>query len=251
MTDILVSPFDNFFLFTIESQMNGMRVATDLSVYREAYLTFKDNENYAVRTKSSPLFGQDSARQGEVTFSVLSYDAKQARKIKTKTFLISVIRDYPDGAQDETVIFTGTWDLFELSAELEYNAATVGIEEKTQANVSRLQSLTSEKVILEAEIAVLETVISSKEIEKNSLETTLNANLAKLSSLQTSGLTNTGLALSDTASLPSDVAQEKGTKANVVVPITETEPSVIAALKRRGSLRRIMSTGDLTNINFK
>lgn len=250
MTDILVSPFDNFFLFTIESQMNGMRVATDLSVYREAYLTFKDNENYAVRTKSSPLFGQDSAKQGEVTFTVLSYDAKQARKIKTKTFLISVIRDYPDGTQDETVIFTGTWDLFELSAEIEYNAAIVGIEEKTQANVSRLQSLTGEKVILEAEIAALEAVISSKEIEKNSLETTLNANLAKLSSLQTSGLTNTGLAL-NTTSLPSDVAQEKGVKANVVVPITETEPSIIAAQKRRGSLRRIMSTGDLTNTNFK
>lgn len=250
MADILISPFDNFFLFTIESQMNGMRVATDLSVYREAYLTFKDNEDYAVRAKSSPLFGQDAAKQGEVTFTVLSYDAKQARKIKTKTFLISVIRDYPDGAHDETVIFTGTWDLFELSAELEYNAASVGIEEKTQANVSRIQALTGEKVILEAEITALESVISSKEIEKNSLETTLNANLAKLSSLQTSGLTNTGLALNST-SQPSDVTQEKGIKANVVVPVTETEPSIIAAQKRRGSLRRIMSTGDLTNTNFK
>ena len=251
MTDILLSPFDNFFLFTIESQMNGMRVATDLSVYREAYLTFKDNEDYAVRTKSSPLFGQDPAKQGEVNFTVLSYDAKQARKIKTKTFLISVIRDYPDGTSDETVIFTGTWDLFELSAELEYNAASTGIEEKTQANVSRLQSLTAEKVTLEAEIASLEAIISSKEIEKNSLETTLNANLAKLSSLQTSGLTNTGLAQSNETSQPTDVAQEKGVKANVVVPVTETEPSVIAAQRRRGSLRRILNTGDLTNTNFK
>jgi hypothetical protein len=77
--------------------MNGMIVATDLSIYREAYLTFKDSEDYAVRVKSSPLFGVDSARQGQLPFTVLSYDAQQARKIKQKSFLISVVRDYPDG----------------------------------------------------------------------------------------------------------------------------------------------------------
>ena len=231
--------------------MNGMRVATDLSVYREAYLTFKDNEDYAVRVKSSPQFGQDSAKQGEVNFTVLSYDAKQARKIKTKTFLISVVREYPDGKKDETVIFTGTWDLFELSAELEYNAASIGIEEKTQANISRIEALTSEKVTLEAEISELESIVASNEIEKNSLETNLNANLAKLSSLQTSGLTNTGLELNSSPSNPSDVVQEKGTKANVVVPSVDTEQSKIVAKKKRIAFRRIISVDETTNTNFR
>jgi hypothetical protein len=257
MDQILVSPFDNFFLFTIESQMNGMRVATDLSVYREAYLTFKDNEEYAVRTKSSPLFGKDSAKQGEVDFTVLSYDAQQARKIKQKSFLISVIRDYPDGTSDETVIYTGTWDLFEKSAELEYATASVGIEEKIQANITNIEALTAEKVTLEAEIAALEEIIASKEAEKSSLETTLNANLAKLSSLKTSGRTSEGLAQpgqgAQSMESPSESTVEKGVKANTVPVATVNQgrtPTEVMAAQRRGVWRGLI-INESTNNNFK
>lgn len=250
MKNILVSPFDNFFLFTIESQMNGMIVATDLSVYREAYLTFKDNNDYAVRVKSSPLFGQDSAKQGEVAFTLISYDAKQARKIKEKTFLISVIREYPDAASDETVIFTGTWDLFELSAELEYTTLSIGINQKIQENITTTESLSAEKTSLELEISTIETIISSKEIERSSLETTLNSNLAKMSSLKTSGRTIDGTAQSGsqtTEGLPSDIA-ETDKKANVVIPIP-TNAVEIKATAMRGSLRNIIS--ESINTNFK
>lgn len=240
MADILLSPFDNFFLFTIESQLNGVRVATDLSVYREAYLTFKDSDTYAVRIKSSPLFGQSSAQQGEVNFIVLSYDAQQARKIKTKNFLISVIRDYPDGTSDETVIFTGTWDLFEKSAENDYNALSVGINQTVQSNTSKIASLETERASLLAEIESLTSSVNSKEAEKVSLETTLNANLAKLSSLKTSGLTKEGLTPPGESS-PKDVV-EKEKKANVIVPTPEegVPASEAAARRRRGFVRRII-----------
>jgi hypothetical protein len=241
MVDILLSPFDNFFLFTIESQLNGVRVATDLSVYREAYLTFKDSDTYAVRVKSSPLFGQSSAQQGEVNFIVLSYDAQQARKIKTKNFLISVIRDYPDGTSDETVIFTGTWDLFEKSAENDYNALSVGINQTVQANTSKIASLETERASLLADIESLTSSVNSKEAEKVSLETTLNANLAKLSSLKTSGLTKEGLTPPG-ESQPQDVVMETGKKANVAVPTPEegVPASEAAARRRRGFARRII-----------
>jgi len=239
MADILLSPFDNFFLFTIESQLNGVRVATDLSVYREAYLTFKDSDTYAVRIKSSPLFGQTSAQQGEVNFIVLSYDAQQARKIKTKNFLISVIRDYPDGTSDETVIFTGTWDLFEKSAENDYNAVSVGINQAIQNDTSKIASLEAERSSLLAEIESLSSTVTSKEAEKVSLETTLNANLAKLSSLKTSGLTKEGLVPPGESS-PKDV-MEMEKKANVAAPTPEEGvPGFVAARRRRGFARRII-----------
>jgi hypothetical protein len=257
MVQILVSPFDNFFLFTIESQMNGMRVATDLSVYREAYLTFKDNEEYAVRTKSSPLFGKDPAKQGEVAFTVLSYDAQQARKIKQKSFLISVIRDYPDGTYDETVIYTGMWDLFEKSAELEYTADAVGIEAKIQANVTKIESLTAERISLEADIAALESIIASKESEKSSLETTLNTNLAKLSSLKTSGRTTDGLAQpgqgAQSMESPSESTVENNTKANTVpaaVANAGRTPTEVMGAQRRGVWRGLI-INESTNNNFK
>lgn len=249
MTDILVSPFDNFFLFTIESQLNGVRVATDLSIYREAYLTFKDNDLYAVRVKSSPLFGQDSAKQGEINFIVLSYDAQQARKIKTKNFLISVIRDYPDGASDETVIFTGTWDLFEKSAENDYNTLSVGIEQTIQNNTAKIAELEAEKSVLLAEIESLNSDVTAKEAEKSSLETTLNANLAKLSSLKTSGLTKEGLTPPAPAgeSTPQDAAVEKDQKANTVKPepVQGASASEVVGRRRRGFSRKIINVNTL------
>ncbi len=239
--NILVSPFDNFFLFTIESQLNGVRVATDLSIYREAYLTFKDNDLYAVRVKSSPLFGQDSAKQGEINFIVLSYDAQQARKIKTKNFLISVIRDYPDGTSDETVIFTGTWDLFEKSAENDYTALSIGIEQTLQANTAKIAQLEAEKAALLTEIESLNSDVTAKEAEKSSLETTLNANLAKLSSLKTSGLTKEGLTPPG-ESKPQDVVIEKDQKASTVkpVPVEGASASEAAGRRRRGLARRLI-----------
>lgn len=254
MNQILVSPFDNFFLFTIESQMNGMLVATDLSIYREAYLTFKDNEDYAVRAKSSPLFGLDSARQGQLDFTLLSYDAKQARKIKQKSFLISVIRDYPDASSDETVIYAGTWDLFEKTAEINYNALSGGIETKTKNNTDQIVSLTIERVTLEAAISALEAEVTAKESEKSSLETILNANLAKLSSLKTSGNTVDGKAsqnLQTADSTPSDVAiTETDKKANVIPTVIERSQTEILSAKRRGVFKNIIYNESSTN-NFK
>jgi len=237
--------------------MNGMTVATDLSIYREAYLTFKDSEDYAVRVKSSPLFGVDSAKQGQLPFTVLSYDAQQARKIKQKSFLISVIRDYPDGTSDETVIYSGTWDLFEKSAELDYNALSVGVEQKIKDDTAKIASLTAEKVTLEADIAALEAEVASKESEKSSLETTLNANLAKLSSLKTSGRTIDGLAKpgqgQQTADSPASDVVETAAKGNIVpvVPVTNGRtPTEVMALKRRGVYKG-MIINESTNTNFK
>jgi hypothetical protein len=258
MEEILISPFDNFFLFTIESQVNGVRAATDLSIYREAFLTFKDNEEYAVRVKSSPLFGQDSAKQGELPFTMLSYDAKQARKLKQRNFIISVIRDYPDGTSDETVIYTGTWAFFEMSAELEYNALSKGIGATIQANTSKIEELTGIKNTLLAEIAAQEEIVASLEAEKSSLETTLNANLAKLSSLKTSGRTIQGTSSPEQGaqtiqSQPEDTI-EKNSKANIVVPETNIEGRTAAqvAAQRRGLFRKLISTDEtIQNVNFR
>ena len=255
MVDILVSPFDNFFLFTIESQVNGARTATDLSVYREAYITFKDNDNYAVRVKSAPMFGTEAAARGEITFTVLSYDALQARKIKQKSFLISVIREYPDKTTDESVIYSGNWDLFEKSAELEYNAVSVGVQKNIDQDVADVNDLTKQKTVLTAEIAALQDTVTSKESEKSSLETTLNANLAKLSSLKTSGMTADGMTKpgqgpQTTESVPTD-SVDKGQKANVATAVPEViTPSEVAANQRRGAINRTFETSN-TNVNFK
>lgn len=258
MEQILISPFDNFFLFTIESQLDGKISATDLSVYREAYLTFKDNEEYAVRIKSSPLFGLDSAKQGELPFSMLSYDAKQARKLKQKNFIISVTRDYPDGTSDETVIYTGTWNLFEMSAEIEFNDLSRSINVTIETNVTKVENLTGERAILLAEIAALEEIVASAESEKSSLEVTLNANLAKLSSLKTSGRTAEGLSsplqgAQTTQSQPEDTI-EKSNKANIVVPETNVEgrSAALVAAQRRGLFRKLIRTDEMIqNTNFR
>lgn len=241
MADILLSPFDNFFLFTIESELNGLRVATDLSVYREAYLTFKDNESYAVRVKSSSLFETEEAKRGEVNFVVLSYDALQIRKIKSKNFLISVIRDYPNDNSDETVIFSGTWDLFEKSAENNYNRVASSQNVLIQENNIKIASLEAEKSSLLSDIESLNDITNSKEAEKTSLENILNSNLSKLSSLKTSGLTKEGL-ISNIQSLPNDVI-EKEKKSNIIVPspIEGLAPAETVARRRRGLFRRIIN----------
>jgi hypothetical protein len=235
--------------------VNGSQTATDLSIYREAYLTFKDNDNYAVRIKSAPLYGTDAATKGEISFTVLSYDAQQARKIKQKNFLISVIRDYPDKTSDESVIYSGTWDLFEKSAELEYNTVSAGVQANLSQDLANVDALTKQKATLTAEVAALQDAVSSKESEKSSLETTLNANLAKLSSLKTSGRTIDGMTKpgqgAQAMQNDTNASLESGQKANIAKVIPEVAtPSDVAANLRRGAINRTFTTTD-PNANFK
>lgn len=185
MADILINPFDNFFLFIIESQTNNKRVLTDLSGYKEAYLTFTDNNNYAVRIKSS--ISADTSVSGEINFTILSYNSQQIRKIKDRNFLISLIKEYPDKTSDETVIFTGTWDFFEYAAENNYNKLSSSIEKNVQAKKIKINRAEIEKTELQTAINKLEEEINSKELEKAALENILNINLAKLTSFKTSG----------------------------------------------------------------
>jgi hypothetical protein len=228
MADILISPFDNFFLFIIESQTSDKKILTDLSSYKEAYLTFKDNNNYIVRIKSNIV--QDSLKQGELNFTILSYDAQQIRKITDRNFLISLVRDYPDAVSDETVIFTGTWDFFEYNAKNNYDSTSKKIEKNIQAKTSSISKFETEKNELEIEINKLEEEILLKESEKISLENILNTNLARASSLKTSGF------------IDEESQQVSENKSDILSNQSNIVPSVISsneliAIKTRGLVK--------------
>jgi len=228
MADILISPFDNFFLFIIESQTSDKKILTDLSSYKEAYLTFKDNNNYIVRIKSNII--QDSLKQGELNFTILSYDAQQIRKITDRNFLISLVRDYPDAVSDETVIFTGTWDFFEYNAKNNYDNTSKKIEKNIQAKTLSISKFENEKNELEIEINKLEEEILLKESEKISLENILNTNLARASSLKTSGF------------IDEESQQVSENKSDIFSNQSNIVPSVISsneliAIKTRGLVK--------------
>lgn len=224
MADILINPFDNFFLFIIESQTNNKRILTDLSGYKEAYLTFTDNNNYAVRIKSS--ITTEDAKLGEINFTILSNSSQQIRKIKDRNFLISLIKEYPDKTRDETVIFTGTWDFFEYTAENNYKKISSTIEKNIQAKKLKISRAEVEKNELETAISKLEEEIYSKELEKASLESILNANLAKLTSFETSGYTENEL----------EKNKEGLIKQANIVPNVTTAGEIIA-IKTRGLVK--------------
>lgn len=147
-----IAPFDNYYLFTIYSELNLENVPVDLHNMGSFFLTFKDKssevkiENFKNTKDVNPTIGQ-------ILFRISQEEAEKILSLDTNIFYVtSFLRD-ENSKSDETVIYSGRF--------AEYNEAN-------------LTSLTDE-------IEKLKNELDEVKAEKLKNETQLNTQITELS----------------------------------------------------------------------
>ncbi len=114
---VKISPFDDYFLFTLYDEIEGVDSPIDLSNVGTIFMVFigKNNE---IRIPNFTNVKDVDMANGQVLFRVGKDDSQKILELDNKNFYISTTMMDGDGKSDESVIYTGTFLSFQESAEV-------------------------------------------------------------------------------------------------------------------------------------
>jgi|694.fasta_scaffold56561_4 hypothetical protein len=187
---IRVSPFDDYFIFTIYDEVDGTNTPIDLSNVGTIYMVFI-GENDEIRIPNYTNVENVDMSTGQVLFKVDSDAAKKILALDNRNFYISTMMTDPSGQSDESVLYTGTFLSFSeepkvsLSAQLEearlqYSREIAALQEqveKQNADLRAKEQLINEQTVvinslkesnqnLSNEVAILSEQLSSSRAEE-------------------------------------------------------------------------------------
>tara|TARA_R100000544_G_C2218305_1_gene55902 strand:+ start:193 stop:1179 length:987 start_codon:yes stop_codon:yes gene_type:complete len=107
---IRISPFDDYFLFTLYDEIDGEDTPIDLSNVGTLYLNFI-GETDDIDIKNHTQVEEVDLAQGEVLFRITRSDSKKILALSNNNFYISTkMIDPEDGStSDESVLYQGIW----------------------------------------------------------------------------------------------------------------------------------------------
>lgn len=105
---IKISPFDDYFMFTLYDEIDGVDSPIDLSNVGTIYLVFigKDDE---IRIPNYTNVNDIDMSSGQVLFRISKDDSRKILALSNRNFYISTMMIDPDGNSDESVVYTGTF----------------------------------------------------------------------------------------------------------------------------------------------
>lgn len=103
---IKIAPFDNYYLFTIYSEINLEDVPVDLNNMGDFYLVFKDKKS-EVRIKNFTNTKDINVSSGQILFKISQEDAEKILSLTTDIFYVTSAVITNDSKSDETVIYSG------------------------------------------------------------------------------------------------------------------------------------------------
>lgn len=105
---IKISPFDDYFMFTLYDEVDGVDSPIDLSNVGTIYLVFigKDDE---IRIPNYTNVKDIDMSSGQVLFRISKDDSRKILALSNRNFYISTMMIDPDGNSDESVVYTGTF----------------------------------------------------------------------------------------------------------------------------------------------
>lgn len=145
---IRISPFDDYFLFTLYEDVDGEDSPIDLSNVGTVYLSFVGESNeikipYYTNVKDLDL------SQGQVIFRVSAENSKKILKLENDNFYISTQGVSPEGdVSDESVLYTGK---FLALTEDARQTLTSRIEDLTLKYTDEVAKLRTEAIVLKKE----------------------------------------------------------------------------------------------------
>ena len=124
---IRISPFDDYFIFTIFDEIDNEDTPIDLSNVGDIYLSFIGNNDEIV-IKNHTQVEEVDLSQGEVLFRITKSDSKKVLALNNNNFYVSTKMISPeDGSvSDESILYPGIWLAY---SDATRTALTVQLEE--------------------------------------------------------------------------------------------------------------------------
>ena len=150
---IRISPFDDYFLFTLYDEVDGEDTPIDLSNVGTLYLNFIGDTD-DIDIKNHTQVEEVDLSQGEVLFRITRSDSKKILALNNNNFYISTkMIDPNDGStSDESVLYQGIWLAVDDANRV---ALTRQIEELRLEYSILLASLQNDVAMIKAENAEL------------------------------------------------------------------------------------------------
>jgi hypothetical protein len=151
---IRISPFDDYFLFTLYDEVDEEDKPIDLSNVGALYLNFLGDTD-DIDIKNHTQVDEVDLAQGEVLFRITRSDSKKILALTNNNFYISTkMIDPEDGStSDESVLYQGIWLAVDdanrttLTSQIEEQRLEYSIElAKLQAEIKALQKENAELV---------------------------------------------------------------------------------------------------------
>ena len=111
---IRISPFDDYFLFTLYDEVDGEPTPIDLSNVGDIFINFIGNAD-EIDIKNHTQVEEVDLSQGQVLFRITRSDSKKILVLDNNNFYISTkMIDETDGSiSDESVVYQGIWLAFD------------------------------------------------------------------------------------------------------------------------------------------
>jgi|TARA_R100000900_G_scaffold34235_3_gene27829 cell division protein FtsB len=156
---IRITPFDDFYLFTLFDEIDGEDTPIDLSNVGSLFLNFIGDTD-DIDIKNHTQVEEVDLSQGEVLFRITRSNSKKILALNNNNFYISTkMVDPTDGStSDESVIYQGLWlaasdaNRISLTSQIEEQRLEYSIElAKLQAEITDLKAQIAELVNSAAE----------------------------------------------------------------------------------------------------
>ena len=161
-----IAPFDNYYLFTIYSELNLEDIPVDIHNMGSFFLTFKDKSS-EVRIKNYTNTKDVDPTSGQILFRISQEEAEKILALDTNIFYITSMLYDDISKSDETVLYSGRF--------AEYNDASLtSLTEEISKLNAELDNIKKEKLeneaALQKQINELSDALSKLRGEYSSLE---------------------------------------------------------------------------------
>lgn len=112
---IKISPFDDYFLFTLYDEIEGVNSPIDLSNVGTIFMVFF-GKNDEIRIPNFTNVSDIDLSNGQVLFRISKDDSSKILALSNNNFYISTMMTDGEGRSDESVLYTGTFLSLDESA---------------------------------------------------------------------------------------------------------------------------------------
>ena len=215
---IRISPFDDYFLFTLFDEIEGEDTPIDLSNVGDIFINFIGTTD-EIDVKNHTQVAEVDLSQGEVLFKITKSDSKKIIALDNNNFFIStkMISALDDSISDESILYQGIWLAFNDSSRL---SLTSKIEEQ--------------RIVYSKELAKLKEEIDACNKDNKELINSASEDSLTIQSLQNSNdeLTNELALLSaDLSSAEIELANRNAKEAQRLAELNKTKKQQIRAIR--------------------
>ena len=138
---IRISPFDDYFLFTMFAEIDGEDTPIDLSNVGNVFLCFIGTTDEIVIKNHTQVKDVDLS-QGEVLFRITKSDSKKVLALTNNNFYISTKMISEDGSiSDESVLYQGMWLAFDDANRITLTSQIEKLRFEYSTELARLKDI--------------------------------------------------------------------------------------------------------------